>query len=101
MSTLRKIVALSIFLVFVLAAAVFAYGNRDLIAIDIGFVRLENVSMTVAFAVTFACGAIFGLLCAGFALLKTAQEKRGLRKKLRLTEAELSALRSIPLQDAN
>jgi hypothetical protein len=87
--------------VFVLLAAVFAYGNRDPIAVDIGFIRLENVSMTLAFAVTFALGSVFGLLCAGFALLMSAQEKRRLRRRLRSTEAELGALRSMPLQDAN
>jgi uncharacterized integral membrane protein len=101
MNTIRKIVVFAVLVVFVLIAAVFAYGNRDSIAVDIGFVRLENVSMTVAFTVTFALGAVFGLLCAGVALLISAKEKHSLRRRLRSTEAELGALRSLPLQDAN
>lgn len=101
LSLLRKLVLIAVFAAFVLAAAMFAYGNPDPINIDIGLVRIENVSMTVAFAGAFALGSAFGLLCAGLALLRMAREKRQLRRELRFAEAELSNLRSMPLQDAN
>lgn len=101
MATLRKLIVFAVFIVFVLAAAVFAYGNRDPIAIDIGFMRLESVSMTLAFAVTFALGSFFGVLCAGLALLGMIRERRRLRRELRSAEAEISSLRSMPLQNAN
>lgn len=101
MGTLRKLIILVLFIVFVLAAAVFAYGNREPISVDLGFMRLEEVSMTVAFAAAFAVGCVFGLLCAGLALLGMAREKRQLRRELRSAEAEISSLRSVPLQDAN
>jgi len=100
-ATLRKLIILALFIVFVLAAAVFAYGNREPIAIDLGFMRLDGVSMTVAFTVAFAVGCVFGLLCAGLALLAMAREKRRLRRELRSAEAEISSLRSMPLQNAN
>lgn len=101
MATLRRLIILAVFTLFVLAAALFAYTNRDPISVDIGFMRLEDVSMTVAFAVAFAVGSAFGVLCAGIALLSMAREKRQLRRELRSAEAELSNLRSMPLQDAN
>ena len=101
MATVRKLMILAVIAIFVLAAAVFAYGNREPISIDVGFMRFEAVSLAVAFAVTFAIGAVFGIICAGFALLRMAREKRLLRRELRSAEAELSSLRSMPLQDAN
>jgi uncharacterized membrane protein YciS (DUF1049 family) len=100
-SALRKLLILVVVIVFALAAAVFAYGNRGLISIDIGFARIDDVSMTVAFAVTFIIGAAFGLFCAAIAMFRISQERRQLRRRLRSVETELSSLRSAPLQDAN
>jgi uncharacterized membrane protein YciS (DUF1049 family) len=86
---------------FILLAAMFAYTNPQPIDVDIGFVRVEKVSMAVAFVVTFASGWVFGLLSAGLSLLKSANEKRRLRKDLRYTEAELANLRATAAQDAD
>lgn len=101
MATMRKIgLFLSLF-VIVLVAAVFAYSNPDSISVDIGFARFEDVSMSLAFVVCFAVGWLFGLLSAGIAVIKMAGERRRLRRDLRLAEAEVSSLRSLPLHDAN
>ena len=101
LATMRKIGLLLSLLVIVLLASVFTYSNPDTIAVDIGFVRLEEVSMSVAFAVCFAVGWLFGLLSAGIALIRIVSERRQLRRNLRLAEAEVSSLRSLPLHDAN
>jgi uncharacterized membrane protein YciS (DUF1049 family) len=85
----------------VLLAAMFAYSNPEPIAVDVGFARLENVSVSVAFSVAFSFGWVFGLLCAGLILMRLARERRRLRRELRIAEAELSSLRSLPLHDAN
>jgi uncharacterized membrane protein YciS (DUF1049 family) len=99
--TLRRIVFAILLLLFMLLAAVFAYSNPEPISIDIGVIRLEQVSMSIAFAIAFAFGWVFGLVSAGLALLRTAGEKRRLRKELKYAEAELSSLRAPSLQDAN
>ena len=87
-------------IVFTLAAAVFAYSNPQPIAVDVGLVRFERVSLAVAFAVVFAFGWVFGLLSAALALWRTAAEKRRLRNDLRYAETELSSLRRLPVDDA-
>lgn len=97
---LRRLTILAIAVIFVLIAAVFAYGNQEPIAIDIGFMRLEQVSLTVALAITFVLGAGFGGLFALIAMLRNARERRALKRELRRTEAELNALRSLPRIDA-
>jgi uncharacterized membrane protein YciS (DUF1049 family) len=101
LATLRRIAFVLLLVAFMLAAAVFAYSNPQPIAIDIGIVRFEQVSLAVAFAVVFACGWLFGLLTAGLALWRSAGEKRRLRKDLRFAETELSTLKQVPADDAH
>lgn len=99
--TLRRIAFVLALIAFMLAAAAFVYSNPEPITVDVGFVRLEQVSMAGAFAVVFACGWLFGLLSAGIALWRTANEKRRLRRDLRYTEAELSTVRALPVDRAD
>jgi uncharacterized membrane protein YciS (DUF1049 family) len=99
--TLRRIAFLLVLIAFMLAAAVFVYSNPEPITVDIGFVRLEHVSMAGAFAIVFACGWLFGLLSAGIALWRTTSEKKRLRRDLRYAEAELSSVRALQVDDAH
>jgi len=45
-------------------------------------------------------GWLFGVASASVYLLKTMNEKRKLRKSIKLAEVELNNLRSLPMQDA-
>jgi uncharacterized membrane protein YciS (DUF1049 family) len=98
--TLRRIAFVLVLIVFMLAAAVFAYSNPQPIAVDVGLVRFERVSLAVAFAVVFAFGWAFGLLSAALALWRTAAEKRRLRNDLRYAETELSSLRHLRINES-
>ena len=98
---MRKIGIFLALLLVVLIAAVFAWNNPGAIDIDVAFTRFVNVPVTVAFAAALAVGWLAGLLSAGAAVLRMAAERRRLRRKLRLAEAEVSSLRSLPLQDAD
>jgi uncharacterized integral membrane protein len=101
LATLRRIVFAIVLLSFVLLAAVFAYSNPEPIDVDVGFIKLEQISMSIAFVAAFALGWIFGLVSAGLALLRAAGDRRRLRKELKYAEAELSTLRGLPLHNAN
>lgn len=101
MATLRRILYFVLLTLLVLLAAVFAYTNPGSIAVDVGFARLEDVSMSIAFGVAFGLGWLFGLLCAALALAKMAAERRRMRRHLRLAEAEVSSLRTLPFDDAD
>jgi uncharacterized membrane protein YciS (DUF1049 family) len=98
---LRRLAFTLPLIVLVLLAAVFAYSNPQPIDIEIGFARLDQVSMAAAFTVVFALGWLFGLLSTGLALWRAASEKRRLRKDLRYAEAQLNTLRGAKLQDAH
>ncbi len=101
MSILRKVAVAVVLLAFVLVATVFAYSNPDPIAVDVGFTRFEEVSMALAFACVFALGWVFGLISVGVAVLRMARERQKLKRDLRFAEAEISTLRSLPMQDAH
>ena len=101
MATVRKIFLFLSLLLIAFLAAVFAYNNPGNITIDVGFDRFEEVSVSLAFAISFAIGWLFGLLTVGIAIVRITNERRRLRRNLKLAEAEVSSLRSLPLHDAN
>ena len=101
MVTVRKTALVFALLLAVLIAAVFAYNNPEQIAIDVGFARIDGVPVPVAFVVCLAIGWVFGLISAGVALMRSARERRRLRRELKLAEAEVKSLRSLPLHDAD
>lgn len=101
MVTLRRLAFATAFGALVLLAAVFAYSNPTPVDVDIGFARIEQISMTAFFAIVFTLGWLAGLLTAAVALWRSAAEKRRLRKDLQYAEAELNTLRRASLPDAN
>ena len=101
MSLLRRLAFIALLIGLMVLAAMFAYSNPQPIDVDVGLVRVEQISMALAFAVVFISGWLFGLLTAALALWRNSAEKRRLRKDLRYAESELSTLRGAPLQDAH
>lgn len=97
---IRKIaIALLILLIFALMLW-FTRINPGIIEIDLAFGTIEP-SKSMAFAVTFVLGWIFGLGCTAVFIIKLVNERRKLRKSLRIAESEVSSLRSLPIADAD
>jgi len=97
---LRYVVFFMVVLVVFIVAVVFAAINPAPMSLDLAFTRLE-MQTSLALITFLAAGWLFGLLCAGFLLLKLLGERRQLRKSLHLAEAEVRSLRSMPMQDAD
>jgi putative membrane protein len=97
---LRYVVFIMIVLVVFMVAVIFAAINPAPMTLDLAFAELE-VQTSLALVSFLAAGWLFGLLCAGFLLLKFLGERRQLRKALQLAESEVSSLRSMPMQDAD
>jgi uncharacterized membrane protein YciS (DUF1049 family) len=100
-AAIRRFAYIAVALLFLMIAGLLAYANPDPIAIDIGIARFERVSVTLVLACAFGLGWVFGLVCAGLALLRILRDRNRLRRDLRFAEAEVSGLRALPLQDAN
>lgn len=96
---LRTILVLVLVIVFLSIAVTFAWLNPGPVEIDLGFHRFETTE-SVAFALCFAFGWLFGLLCCSGYILSLLNQRRRLRRSVRLAESEVANLRSLPLNDA-
>ena len=97
---LKRIGLLILVVAIVVVMVTFTANNTGMVDIDLAFARVTT-SIPLAFTVTFALGWLFGILCLGFFALKLVNERRVLRRSLRMTESEVSSLRNLPLSDAD
>ena len=97
---LKRIGLAVLIVLIVIVMATFTANNTGMIEIDLAFASVST-SIPLAFTVTFAVGWLFGILCLGFFALKLINERRILRRSLRMTENEVSSLRNLPLSDAD
>ncbi len=97
---LKRIGLLLLVVAIVVVMATFTANNTGMVDIDLAFTKVTT-SIPLAFTVTFALGWLFGILCLGFFALKLINERRVLRRSLRVTESEVSSLRNLPLSDAD
>ena len=70
------------------------------IELDLGFVK-RTWPISVALAGTFVAGMLFGMLCMTAFVFRLINERRNLRRSLRISESEVSSLRNLPLSDAD
>ncbi|GJQ57169.1 MAG: hypothetical protein HKUEN07_37380 [Rhodocyclaceae bacterium] len=90
---------LLLFLILVLAV-LFAAINPGLIDLDLGLYE-TRVQKSPPPTLAAAAGRLFGLLSLALVLLRMWLERRRLRKALRLAEAEVHTLRSLPAPHAD
>jgi len=97
---LKRIAILILFLVILLVMLVFTQLNPGMITIDLAFGTVDS-SIPLAFTVTFVFGWLFGLLCTSIFAARLINERRQLRKSLRMSESEVHTLRNLPIVDAD
>jgi len=91
--------ALLIVLIFV-AMVVFTAGNPGDLSIKLLHWEISS-PVSLAFTIVFAIAWLFGVICMGLYAFKISNERRMLRRSLRMTENEVSRLRNVPLSDAD
>jgi uncharacterized integral membrane protein len=74
--------------------------NTGEIELDLGFVK-RTWPVSMALAGTFVAGMLFGMLCMTAFVFRLINERRSLRRSLRISESEVSSLRNLPLSDAD
>jgi uncharacterized membrane protein YciS (DUF1049 family) len=97
---LKRIGLLLLVLVIVLAMLTFTALNSGSIDLDLAFFA-GTYPVSVILVATFVVGTIFGMLCMTAFVFRLINERRTLRRALRLSESEVSSLRSLPLSDAD
>ncbi len=96
-----KRIGLALLIILIFAAmVVFTAGNPGELSLKLLHWEVSS-PVSLAFVVAFAIGWAFGVLCMGMYALKLANERRMLRRSLRMSESEVSSLRNLPLSDAD
>ena len=96
---IRNVLILVTAAIILILAGFFAYLNQDPVTLETAFAKVD-VPGWQAYMGMFVAGWIFGLVCAAIIILRLMNQRRKLRKSVRLAEAEVSNLRTLPMQDA-
>jgi uncharacterized membrane protein YciS (DUF1049 family) len=96
---LRRIALIIVVLAVAGVVFVFTSLNKGVIDVNLAF---DTVTTSIPFALTatFVLGWLFGILCMGIYAFKLINERRALKRSLRLSQTEVSSLRTLPLSDA-
>ncbi|MCG2634893.1 MAG: lipopolysaccharide assembly protein LapA domain-containing protein [Gammaproteobacteria bacterium] len=89
---------LVLFLLFVVAAAVFATLNAELVAVDFYFTKAE-LPLALNLAGALLIGLLLGVLVILPTLLGARRRTRAVRREMKALEEELKNLRALPLRD--
>ncbi len=79
---------------------VFSYLNTGDVEVNLAFVSITT-SISIAFTVTLVAGWLLGVISMGVFALRLVNERRTLRRALRVSESEVTSLRNLPLHDAD
>ena len=96
----KKISVVLISLAILVVMLVFSRLNPGMIEVDLA-VGTYTTSVPLAFTIAFVAGWLFGILCLAAYVIRLVNERRQLRKSVRLAEAEVTSLRSLPISDAD
>jgi len=97
---LKRIAVIVLVVIIFTAMLVFTYHNKGTVDVDL-ILTTVTTSVPVAFTIAFAIGWLFGILCMGAWALRLINDRRNLRRSLRVSESEVTSLRNLPLNDAD
>jgi putative membrane protein len=90
------------FLLLIILVIVFTFTalNSGTIALDMAFFA-GTYSISIVVIITFIVGILFGMLCMMAFVFRIVNDRRTLRRALRMSESEVTSLRNLPLSDAD
>ena len=97
---LKRFAVIALVLIVFVLMAWFTSINPGDVEIDLAFLKIQP-SIPMALALTFVLGWAFGLISMVFYTLRLTNDRRRLRTALRISESEVTSLRSLPIDDAN
>ena len=97
---LKKVGLILLLIAIFAVMVVFSYLNTGEVEVNLAFLSVTT-SISIAFTVALAVGWLLGVISMGVFALRLVNERRSLRRALRVSESEVSSLRSLPLSDAD
>ena len=97
---LKRIAVIALVVIIFTTMLVFTYLNKGTVEVNLVLATVTT-SVPVAFTIAFAIGWLFGILCMGVWALRLINDRRNLRRALKVSESEVTSLRNLPLNDAD
>ena len=97
---LKRIAVIVLVVIIFTVMLVFTYLNKGTVDVNLVLATVTT-SVPVAFTIAFAIGWLFGILCMGVWALRLINDRRNLRRSLKVSESEVTSLRNLPLNDAD
>ncbi len=97
---LKRIAVIVLVVIIFTVMLVFTYLNKGTVDVNLVLATVTT-SVPVAFTIAFAFGWLFGILCMGVWALRLINDRRNLRRSLKVSESEVTSLRNLPLDDAD
>ena len=97
---LKRIAVIVLVVIIFTVMMVFTYLNKGTVDVNLVLATVTT-SVPVAFTIAFAIGWLFGILCMGVWALRLINDRRNLRRSLKVSESEVTSLRNLPLNDAD
>ncbi len=97
---LKRIAVIILVVIIFTVMLVFTYLTTGTVEVNLVLATVTT-SVPVAFTIAFAIGWLFGILCMGVWALRLINDRRNLRRSLKVSESEVTSLRNLPLNDAD
>jgi putative membrane protein len=95
---MKRIIIFTILLVVALIGLSFALLNADTITLNYYFGKLQ-APLSLIMVIAIALGAVMGVLASMWAVVAQKRELAKMRKAAKITEKEITNLRSLPMKD--
>lgn len=93
-----RVLFLLFFLIVVAIGVTFSILNADPVDLELYFVTLSAVPLSLILVVTLAIGAVLGLIASLSVVLRLKRENGRLRREVKMKEKEVMNLRNIPIK---
>jgi len=97
---MKRIIIYIILLLVALVGLSFALLNSDIVTLNYYFGKLQ-APLSLVMVIALALGAVMGVLASMWVVLAQKRELAKLRKAAKVTEKEITNLRSIPMRDSH
>lgn len=87
-------------LILALLAIIFACLNAETVSLNY-YLGTKEFPLSLLLVMVLFIGAVLGLLVGLFLYLKAKNHSRRLQQRLKVAEAEVANMRSLPLKDAH
>ncbi len=95
---MKRIIIFTILLLVAIIGLSFALMNAEAVTLNYYFGKLES-PLSLILVIVLALGAVMGVLASMWAVLAQKRELAKLRKAAKITEKEITNLRSLPMKD--